>query len=417
MMIKFLHAADIHLDSPLRGLERYEGAPLEEIRGASRRAFENLIELAIDEGVKFVLIAGDLFDGEWKDYNTGLYFVKCMSRLRKAGIAVFISLGNHDAASLITKALKLPDNVTVFSRHGSETIRLDDLAVAIHGRSYPSRNVFENLVVEFPPHDPHCFNIGMLHTSLNGRPDHEPYAPCSLTDLTATGYDYWALGHVHQQEVVAREPWVVFPGCLQGRHVRETGPKGAFLVTVDNGEVLEVEHRQVDVLRWQQSKVDLALCESMESVYDFVTSLLQEELQKAGGRNLALRLELVGCCPVHDEIMRRSPVLIEDFRSLAVDLGDIWLEKVLFHTTGQDISPGDSADSPIADLLVRLENMDFNRASLFEFVPELQKLQNKLPFLASDDFPFDKGAGQEDDLRQDVRQVLLANLSGVEVES
>ena len=111
--MKFIHAAYVHLDSPLRGLERYEGAPVDEIRGATRRALENLFELAIDREVDFVLIAGDLYDGDWKDHNTGLFFVKQAARLHEASIPIYMISGNHDAANRMTRSLRMPDNVTL----------------------------------------------------------------------------------------------------------------------------------------------------------------------------------------------------------------------------------------------------------------------------------------------------------------
>jgi len=182
-MVRFIHTADIHLDSPLKGLEAHEDAPVDEIRGATRRAFDNLIELAIEEEVDFVLIAGDLYDGDWKDYNTGLFFVDRMGKLDRAGIRVFIILGNHDAASRITKTMPLPDNVTLLSTRKPQTVLIDDLGVAIHGQSYRSRAVTENLVAQYPRKDPDYFNIGLLHTALTGRPGHEPYAPCTVIFL------------------------------------------------------------------------------------------------------------------------------------------------------------------------------------------------------------------------------------------
>ncbi|MCB1796433.1 MAG: DNA repair exonuclease, partial [Candidatus Competibacteraceae bacterium] len=108
--MRFLHAADLHLDSPLRGLDRYEGAPVDEVRGATRRAFENLIAVARRERVDLVVIAGDLYDGDWPDYNTGLFFIKGVAQLAEEGIPVAIVRGNHDAASRLTKALRLPAN-------------------------------------------------------------------------------------------------------------------------------------------------------------------------------------------------------------------------------------------------------------------------------------------------------------------
>ena len=220
---KFLHAADIHLDSPLRGLARYEGVPADEVRLASRTAFENLIEAAIDEQVAFVILAGDLFDGDWPDFGTGLFFCAAMGRLEKAGIDVYLLYGNHDAESVLTRKLPLPGNVHVFGIRKAETFTHGATWAVIHGWSYREKDTRANLAAAYPAAVPNAFNIGVLHTALGGRPPHAPYAPCSLQDLASKGYDYWALGHVHEFEVASRTPLVVFPGNLQGRSVRELG--------------------------------------------------------------------------------------------------------------------------------------------------------------------------------------------------
>ncbi|MEA3241599.1 MAG: DNA repair exonuclease, partial [Pseudomonadota bacterium] len=259
-MVKFIHTADIHLDSPLKGLEIHEDAPVEAIRGATRRAFENLISLAIEEDVDFVLIAGDLYDGDWRDYNTGLFFVRQMGKLDAAGIKVFIVSGNHDAASQITRAMPLPDNVTVFSAKKPQSVKLDELGVIIHGQSYSSRAMSENLGLNYPRQEPGFFNIGLLHTSLTGREGHDVYAPCTIDELKSRGYDYWALGHVHQREVVSTDPLIVFSGNIQGRHIKETGAKGVTLVRVEDGRIVEVEAVELDVLRWSICQVDLSAC-------------------------------------------------------------------------------------------------------------------------------------------------------------
>ena len=177
-MFKFIHAADVHLDSPLRGLSRYESAPADSIRDACRRAFENLVDLAIDEKVSFVLLAGDLYDGDWKDYSTAIFLSRQMGRLGRHDIPVFTVAGNHDAANRMTKALDNPDNMKILSSRKVETIKLDELGVAIHGRSFATRHVAENLAVGFPAAERGSFNIGLLHTSLDGREGHAVYAPC-----------------------------------------------------------------------------------------------------------------------------------------------------------------------------------------------------------------------------------------------
>ncbi|HEV3007227.1 MAG TPA: DNA repair exonuclease, partial [Pirellulales bacterium] len=175
-MFKFIHAADIHLDSPLKGLEQYEGAPIDEIREATRRALANLVRLAIAEDVAFVLIAGDVYDGNWRDFKTGLYFAGEMSRLREAQIPVYLISGNHDAANRMTRSLELPANVTRLPSRKPATVRLDEIGVSIHGQGFASPAVLDNLAAAYPPATPGHFNIGLLHTSAGGSQLHEPYA-------------------------------------------------------------------------------------------------------------------------------------------------------------------------------------------------------------------------------------------------
>jgi DNA repair exonuclease SbcCD nuclease subunit len=216
--MKFVHAADLHLDSPMRGLDRYEGAPHAAMRGATRRALENLVDLCRGESAAFLLIAGDLYDGTWKDYSTGLFFAQQMARLRDAKIPVFVVRGNHDAMSQITKSLRLPDNVRELAAAGPETIEVAGAGepVAIHGQSFAHRAVTEDLAAAYPAAVPGALNIGLLHTSLDGREGHAAYAPTKLATLVQKGYDYWALGHVHAREIVSRDPWVLFPATCRG---------------------------------------------------------------------------------------------------------------------------------------------------------------------------------------------------------
>ena len=411
-MFRFVHAADIHLDSPLRGLEGYPDAPVEQIRGAARRAFDNLVNLAVEEKAAFVLLAGDLFDGDWKDYNTGLYFAHRMGRLREAGIRVFLVAGNHDAASPLTRSLRLPDNVTLFPHRSPDTVVLDDLGAAIHGQSFGGRSVTEDLSRDFPTAVPGLCNIGLLHTSLTGRPGHENYAPCTVDGLAGRGYEYWALGHVHRREVVAEHPWVVFPGNIQGRHIRETGPKGCALVTVDGGRVTDVEFRDVDVLRFAVLRVDLAGCERVEGVPDLVRHALEDERRGAGGRPLAVRVVLEGRTGLHAELHRDRVRLREELRVMAADLGDVWLEKteVATEAPAGDVS---GEDTPLAGLVRGIAAMDL-AGDLADFVPEFETLRSRLPaelLAAGDPFaPDEEGMAV---LRDEVRELLLARLREV----
>ena len=412
-MFRFIHTADIHLDSPLKGLEVHEDAPVEEIRGATRRAFDNLIDLAVEEEVAFVLIAGDLYDGDWKDYNTGLYFANRMGRLEKAGIKVFIVSGNHDAASNTTKAMPLPENVKIFTHKKPESIKIDDLGVIIHGRSYPSKAVTDNLASGYPQYESGYFNIGLLHTSLTGRENHENYAPCSLDELTSKGYEYWALGHVHKREIVAEDPKVIFPGNIQGRHIKETGSKGATLVTVEDGRIIEVEERELDVLRWAICEVALDHCETIENVHDTVRSFFEKERDKADNRPLALRLVLTGQCPVHAQLLDRTFQLTEEFRAIAASFSDLWLEKVRFKTS-RKISLEDlvGEDNPIAGLIESIQKLEFEKEDPTELVPELATLKTKLPAeIKSGEDPFlDPSPDKMEELRTEVQEMLISKL-------
>lgn len=414
-MFSFIHAADIHLDSPLRGLELPEDAPLDQIRGATRRAFDNLVDLAIREQVAFVLLAGDLYDGDWRDFNTGLFFNQRMVRLKEAGIEVFVVAGNHDAASQISKSLRLPDNVFVFASRKPETRLLEDLGVAIHGQSFATRSVTEDLSQQYPQATGRHFNIGLLHTALTGRAGHAPYAPCSIDGLKAKGYQYWALGHVHQREVVQQDPWIVFPGNIQGRHIRETGPRGCTLVTVAEGAVARVEAVELDVLRWQECRIDVTDCRNVDEVYERTQAGLEQALAGADGRPVLARLELCGATPAHRQLQAQTAHLTEEFRSLALDLGGqgLWLEKVRFRTSEQlDIETFLQGDEALGSLVRNILALEIDSAGLHQLDPDIDAFLNKLPSdLRGGDEPFDPTApDQWAEIRTDIKNLLIAQL-------
>jgi len=332
---RFIHAADIHLDSPLKGLSRHEGSAVQQIRSATREALNNLVSQAIEEEVAFVIIAGDLYDGEWRDFQTGLFFSHQMGRLGKVGINVFLLYGNHDAESQITKRLSLPENVKVFPSRKPGTFTLDDLRVALHGQSFQQREVTENMVPQYPDPVKDMFNIGVLHTALGGLGGHENYAPCSLKELVTKGYDYWALGHVHNGQVLHEHPHVVFSGNLQGRHIRETGSKGAHLVTVEDRQITDLVSLFPEVVRWAHLLVAVDKCNRIADVIDCIRRAIEEAVSAgADGRLLACRLELTGQTDLHAELLASTDHLMLEARSAALGIGDdaSWIEKLVVAT-------------------------------------------------------------------------------------
>jgi len=381
-MFKFIHTADIHLDSPLHRLEAYEGAPRQEIRQATRRALENLVDLARAESADFIIIAGDLFDGDWQDYHTGLYFVSQMQRLKAAGIEVYIVSGNHDAASQITRRLPYPDNVHRFAHRSPETRLLENLKIALHGQSFARPAVTTNLVLGYPEPVPGYFNIGLLHTSLNGRQGHAPYAPCTLADLETRGYDYWALGHVHAFEIVAQDPPVVFPGCIQGRHIRETGAKGAVLVSVSDNSPPDIVHHPLDVIRWASVDVDLTNADTRQAALDRFATVLTEAMQASDPLPLIARVVFRGRAPIHAVIAGDPDHWKEAVRSTAMaQFGErIWIERVILDTRRPlKTEPEPAAPGPLRELEQVMDQIRADEDLLITLGDELHGLFRKLP--------------------------------------
>ena len=338
-MFRFIHAADIHLDSPLRGLESYPGAPVERLRIATRQAFERVVDVCLEERVDFLIVAGDLFDTEVKDFNAALAAANQLRRLKDANILVYLILGNHDSRDETTRHVPWPANVKLFDHKRPETVIHPSLPIALHGMSYPKREVTENLVPGYPAPVAERFNIGLLHTNVGGNSQHAAYAPCSVEELVAKGYDYWALGHVHDFAILHERPHVVYAGNTQGRHAREIGPKGCLLVTVDaggdGGEVREVEFRETDAVRWYRETIPLQPNDDEDALLDATRVRLREIVAAAENRLVAVRLEYTGRCAVHSQLAKDASrqQLIANLRALASDFGDdVWIEKIRFHT-------------------------------------------------------------------------------------
>jgi DNA repair exonuclease SbcCD nuclease subunit len=382
--VRFIHCADLHLDSPLRGLERYEGAPAQDMREATRRSFVNIVDLALAREVDFVLIAGDVFDGDWLDFNTGLFFANQLRRLADADIRAFIVRGNHDAMSKISKAVSLPKNVHVFKANNPERVIDESLGLAIHGQSFASGVVTDDLAAQYPEAASGLLNIGLLHTALAGREGHEPYAPTTPERLAAKGYDYWALGHVHAREIVREKPWIVFPGNTQGRHAREVGPKGCMVVEGDaETGIGSAEFVPTDVARWQHLTIDASDLASIDELQAVVQNSVRRAMLDAGDRLLALRLSIGGRTALHGKLAGRPESFRADVCAWLNEAsgGMAWLEKLKLSITAPlDLAALAARDDPFGLLLRRLDELaadpeTFNRLA----ESALSELELKIP--------------------------------------
>ncbi|WP_158742040.1 DNA repair exonuclease [Acidisphaera sp. L21] len=371
MTFSFLHAADLHLDSPLRGLD--PEAPTDRIRGATRKALINLVELAKAEQVSFVLLAGDLYDGDWKDWRTGHFLVSRLAELKRAGIPVIAISGNHDAEAVLTQKLPFPGTMLPAQRPGT-TIPIP--GVAVHGQSFATRAVRDRLALAYPRPLADHFNIGLLHTAC-GSTEHDDYAPCTEAELREKGYDYWALGHVHQRAELSRDPWIVFPGNLQGRHIREEGSKGASLVRVADNRVQSVTHHGLDVLRWRQLQVDITGAADLQAVLGRAALLLDAAVMEAEGRLLVVRMTLAGASNAHAELASNPQRTLATIRAAATDVAApdaLWIEDVRVRSTPpQDqatLRPQSGVVGTLVDALAETPTLDPDLAA---FIADLAK--------------------------------------------
>ena len=256
--------------------------------------------------------------------------------------------------------------------------------VVIHGRGFPNRAVPENLVPDYPKAVPSMFNLGLLHTSLTGLPGHDTYAPCTVNDLSGKGYGYWALGHIHQPEIVSKDPWIVFAGNCQGRHVRETGPRGCQLVTVnDSLDVVSADSYPLDVVRWQVLEIDLSGVTEETEALRRVAESMASAVREAEGRLVAARITLIGATPLHGSLHRESHRWHAELLARAQDQGEetIWIEQIKVATSPvydlHQLAERDSLTKIVLETLVQAEDNpgdipDDIREMLAVLPPEIQ---------------------------------------------
>lgn len=331
MPFRFIHTADLHLDSPLTSLALRNAELGDLVRGATRKALERIVDLAIAQAVDAVIIAGDLYDGSQTSMATALFLMGQMRRLETAGIRVFLIRGNHDAQSQITRELTFPSNVHVFDGRG-KPVKAGALGngreIHMHGVSFAQPHAPASLLPTYRGPVADAVNIGLMHTSLAGASSHDPYAPTSIADLAAHGFDYWALGHIHQRRVHLEKPWIVMPGNPQGRDINEGGAKGVTLATVAEDGTITCEEHGVAVAVFERLPLDLAGIDDWRGMLDRAETVLARAREAAAGAHLVARLILTGATPLAWRLRRDEDLLLGELQNLAASLGECWIEAV-----------------------------------------------------------------------------------------
>ncbi len=327
--LRFVHAADLHLDSPFTGLKTATPPHIAaRLLNATFKAYDSIIDFCLAEQVEALLIAGDIYDGADRSLRAQLRFVDGLKRLDAAGIRSFICHGNHDPLNGWQARLDLPPSCHQFG----ELVAAvpfdpnDPSRATVVGVSYPKREIKENLTGGFGTAARQGFSIGLLHCNVGGNSEHASYAPCTVSDLAQTGIDYWALGHVHNHQILnAQKPAVVYPGNTQGRHINERGARGVYLIEVDEAGRVTADFHETSVLRWETSAVSIEGLESEQSLLDAIDREIGALVSQSAGRDLIYRLALTGRGSLH-EAARRS-----DFASdLQARLNQAWAGAATF---------------------------------------------------------------------------------------
>ncbi len=372
-LVRFVHSADLHLDSPFVGMKSHAPRHVAEmLYEATFTAYDRIVDLCIEEQVDALLIAGDVYDGADRSLRAQRRFIQGLERLDGSGIRSFVCHGNHDPLDGWEAGLRYPPSCHRFgsSFEAAPMFEEEPDLVKVHGISYPTRDVFDNLVHRLGRIDDEGYAIGLLHANVDNNLEHRAYAPCSMDDLVQSGVDYWALGHVHTRRVISIEhPTAVYPGNPQGRHPNETGARGVYLVEVDRGRNVGLKFEAMDVVRWENLEVDISGLGSEQELIDRISNGLEHTLEGSDGRSLVVRVSLSGRGPIHETL--RQPNFVDDLLSeinaeWAAPSQFIWCERIEDNTA----SPFDrdkrlGGSDFVADLL-RLRDQAKSDTQLFE---------------------------------------------------
>ena len=380
MSFRFVHTADVHLDSPLKTLALKDAEAAEVIANATRQAFINTIDLCIEERVDALLIAGDLYDGELKSMKTAVFFTREMHRLTDAGIWGFIVRGNHDAASRITKHLQLPKGVHVFSGR-ADPVSIDALGVVVHGISFAKPHVPESLLAKYSAPVDGVINVGLLHTSLAGSSEHDVYAPCSIQQLKDQGYDYWAIGHIHQRTVHADAPHtIVMPGIMQGRHINEAGPKSVTLVEVQDNRKIQIEERITSIAQFERIQLDVTGIQAWDDLIRQIELALNSAARNIQATSLIARLQLSGSSSLSARLLRDRDVLAEEVRMAAQRTASVFIEDIKINVEPQRSAETRSLADPVSILRQMLAQEEVDQSTaMTDALALATQLQNDLP--------------------------------------
>lgn len=287
--ISFIHGADLHLDSPMLGLKTLPDSIFKRVRESTFQALKKLTDAAIDKEVDFVILAGDLFDGEDRSLKAQARLRAEMQRLKGHGIPVYAVHGNHDHLGGSWVQLDMPDNVHFFSSEIEAQILSTKTGTTVHlyGFSYPERHVLDRKIAGYQKLEGADFHIGILHGNEESSKDHGNYAPFTVKELIEKSFDYWALGHIHKRMILSENPPVVYPGNIQGRNRKESGSKGCYYVALNEIET-ELEFIETSPVVWEEAIIDAKGMGSLQEIFQSCQNRIEEYRRNSRGTLLTI---------------------------------------------------------------------------------------------------------------------------------
>lgn len=307
--IRFIHGADLHLDSPFQGLKHLPDPLFRQVRESTFKALDKLIEHAIIYKVDFVILAGDLFDGENRSLKAQSRLKKAMEQLDEVGISCFIIHGNHDHLNGSWVELTWPKNVFFFKDQvDSYQFKKENLDVQIYGYSYPEKSVKENIAMQYEKIGHADYHIGILHGTADGQLEHDLYAPFTVNQLLEKAFDYWALGHIHKRQILHENPYICYSGNIQGRHKKELGEKGVFLVELNKQKNSQVTFLSTSDIFWDEVTVSIDGLTKVEELKHLCETVINKRERDA---NQFILLHFKGSGSLHEYLIEQVEELIE----------------------------------------------------------------------------------------------------------
>jgi len=376
--VRFIHCADLHIDTPFKGLSEVHPELREILYQSTYRSFQNIIDLAIREEVDCVLIAGDIFDSANKSLHAQIKFRNGLKRISDAGIPSFVVYGNHDPLDSWSASLEWPELVTIFGGEGvthHPLIKEGRVIARIFGISFSERAITDNLSLQFENNDHEAPAIGLLHTNVGKNTGHEPYAPASIKDLSSRGMDYWALGHVHNHLILKEShPAIVYPGNSQATNPRETGPRGCCLVTLYPDGSCQTRFVPTDVVRYISDHLDISQASTHDDVINAIKERCEGIAEGMDRRHAVIRLSLTGRTDLHGELQKGNNVtaLLGDVREHFEGRDPwIWIERLVLKTAGHyDVDALRQGNNFLSDIISLYDELADEKSELW---PEIRR--------------------------------------------